>query len=177
MVYIDYLSISEALSEFGYSLPDEDDLMTKSTFSFWAFKNCVDCADIAPYSPPSVNSLATEFNLDVDDFIDELLASVVNMKKVEVDLVILEHMEGVGVLFFFLALLISTIFFLEEHGDWKGKTPWGVLLEAIVLGRSDGFDVASLLEALLSVPRFHLSFFWLAGAVFKHDLNILALRD
>lgn len=70
MVYIDYLSISEALSEFGYSLPDEDDLMTK------------------------INSLATEFNLDVDDFIDELLASVVNMKKVEVDLVILEHMEG-----------------------------------------------------------------------------------
>ncbi|KAK6052377.1 DNA polymerase alpha subunit B [Cooperia oncophora] len=70
MVYIDYVSISEALSDFGYSLQESDDLMTK------------------------VNSLATEFNLDVDDFIDELLASAVNMKKMEVDLALLEHMEA-----------------------------------------------------------------------------------
>ncbi|WKY02187.1 hypothetical protein Q1695_015867 [Nippostrongylus brasiliensis] len=70
MVYIDYVSVSEALSEFGYSLPDDDGLMDK------------------------INSLATEFSLDMDDFIDELLASVVNMKKTEVDSAILEHMEA-----------------------------------------------------------------------------------
>ncbi|RCN40579.1 DNA polymerase epsilon subunit B [Ancylostoma caninum] len=70
MVYIDYDSISDALSEFGYSFPETDELMNK------------------------INSLATEFNLDVDDFIDELLASAVNMKKMVVDMAILEHMEG-----------------------------------------------------------------------------------
>ncbi|KAK6011691.1 hypothetical protein OSTOST_23214, partial [Ostertagia ostertagi] len=70
MVYIDYESISEALSDFGYSLRESDDLMTK------------------------INSLATEFNLDVDNFIDELLSFAVNMKKMEVDMGILEHMEA-----------------------------------------------------------------------------------
>ncbi|ETN83590.1 DNA polymerase epsilon subunit B [Necator americanus] len=70
MVYLDYDSISEALSDFGYFLPEEDELINK------------------------INCLATEFNLDVDDFVDDLLASAVNMKKKIVDSAILEHMEA-----------------------------------------------------------------------------------
>ncbi|VDM59088.1 unnamed protein product [Angiostrongylus costaricensis] len=70
MVYIDYGVIAQSLSEFGYFMPESDALIDK------------------------VNSLATEFNLSVDDFVDELLASAVNMKRSEIDLGILEHMEA-----------------------------------------------------------------------------------
>ncbi|KHJ86185.1 DNA polymerase epsilon subunit B [Oesophagostomum dentatum] len=70
MVYVDYDSIAEALSDFGYQIPEDDEIMNK------------------------VNSLATEFNLEIDGFVDDLLASAVNMKKKIVDLAILEHMEG-----------------------------------------------------------------------------------
>ncbi|KAJ1360952.1 hypothetical protein KIN20_020085 [Parelaphostrongylus tenuis] len=70
MVYIDYAVLSESLSDFGYSMPENDVLMNK------------------------VNTLATEFNLTVDDFIDEVVASAVNMKKTEIDLGILEHLEA-----------------------------------------------------------------------------------
>nr|CDJ89005.1 DNA polymerase alpha and DNA polymerase alpha epsilon domain containing protein [Haemonchus contortus] len=69
MVYIDYETVSEALSDFGYSMHESNELLAK------------------------IDSLATEFNLEADDFVDELLASVVNLKKTEVDLTVLEHME------------------------------------------------------------------------------------
>uniref|UniRef100_A0A0K0DH58 Tudor domain-containing protein n=1 Tax=Angiostrongylus cantonensis TaxID=6313 RepID=A0A0K0DH58_ANGCA len=74
MVYIDYAVIAESLSEFGYFMPESDALIDKGIIG--------------------VNSLATEFNLSVDDFVDELLASALNMKRSEVDLGILEHMEA-----------------------------------------------------------------------------------
>ncbi|KJH50289.1 DNA polymerase epsilon subunit B [Dictyocaulus viviparus] len=70
MVYMDYDTIFGSLSDFGYSMPERDDLINK------------------------VNSIATQFNLDLEDFVDELLASAVNMKKSEIDLGVLEHMEA-----------------------------------------------------------------------------------
>ncbi|CAJ0597970.1 unnamed protein product [Cylicocyclus nassatus] len=70
MVYMDYDSVADALSEFGYSLPENDEIMNR------------------------INSLATEFNLEIDDFVDDLLASAMNMKKMVVDSAILDHMEA-----------------------------------------------------------------------------------